>query len=184
MLDTHFALVYLVLNKKYLDLICLVLFELDHLPLFTRRIVDLLLLSWYKMFCSTVYPCSSMKYLAHKISGSTSSIPTSSPSQELLTFNFCFLHILSKAPFPDFPRVVIPPVCPLQSSWVLYEASTHQQILFRSLTLNVSFMYFVPFKYFMTLFSLPQSSSSGFFTLVVRNATGVAISPLRENVKE
>ena len=47
-------------TRKYLLLMCLVRFELDHRPFFARRIVDWL--SWCRMFEITSYPWASMKY--------------------------------------------------------------------------------------------------------------------------
>ena len=58
-------------------------------PLFSNRMVDLL--SWYKMFSLTSYPCSSIKNLVQRIICAMSSAPTSSDSVLLLVFNFCFL---------------------------------------------------------------------------------------------
>ena len=106
----------------------------------------------------------------HSISGIYMSATTNSVSVELLVFNLTFLDYLDTAPFP---KVNIAPPCLLQSQCVLCDLSTYHFSIPRFSTLRLSFRYFVPFKYFNTLFSFPQLSSSGNLTLVVRNATAV-----------
>ena len=68
-------------------------------------------------------PYASIKYFEQIAWGNASSAPTSSPSVELRTFTFCFVEVLVVAPFP---KVMIVPVCPLQSGCTVYEASTYE----------------------------------------------------------
>ena len=77
-----------------------------------------------------------------------------------------------------YPRVIIDPSFPLQLSCVLYDASTHHFIIDSESTLMVIFMCFLPFIYFKQLFNFIQASSSGFFTLVVKNSSVVCIALL------
>ena len=159
--------------RKNLFLMCLLFFPADILPFFASRMVDLL--SWYNKLLSIVYPCASMKYLHHNITPRTSAILTSSDSVELATFILCFLEILTMDPFPID---IIAPVCPFESQCTPNEPSTHQTMLLRLSAVMYLFMYRVPFRYIKPCFSLPQSSLSGCFTLVVRKETSVSISGL------
>ena len=76
-------------RKKYRIFNALDLFPALLFPFFINRIV--LLLSWYNIFRSIVYPCSSRKSFVHNIFVAMSSAPTSSASQLLRVFNFCLL---------------------------------------------------------------------------------------------
>ena len=140
-------------------------------PFFAIRTVDLL--SWYRTLCSILCPCASMKYLHQSIVPSISEIPMSSASFELAPFIFCFHAILIIAPMPID---IIAPVWYLQSQCTAYDASTHQSIILNNFALMWRFIYNVPFRYIIRCRNLPQSSSSGCFTLVVRNDIVVSIS--------
>ena len=86
-----------------------------------------------------------------------------------------FLGVLVTAPSPRF---IIAPVCPLKSSCVLYDASTHNFTIYIESTLMLRFICFIPLRYFKYLFNFIHSSSYGFFTLAVKNATIFCISLL------
>ena len=96
-------------------------FELDVGPLTSSRMVDWL--SWKRMFCSTDYPCASMKFCVWRIEGRAWSAPTSLDSDELLVFILCLCEKLMAATLAsDIIALVwlcsrLAPVWPLQSSW-------------------------------------------------------------------
>ena len=113
-----------------------------------------------------------MKYLHHIIIPRTSAILTSSASVELPVFSLCFLAMFTSAPLPID---IIAPVWPLQSQCTPYEASTHHLIMLREYASICLFTYKFPFRYISPFFSFPQSSSSGYFTLVARNYTNSSI---------
>ena len=76
------------------------------------------------------------------------------------------------------PSDSIAPVCPLQSLWVACEVSTrHLRHVILSAE-RLSFMCRVPLRYLRTRFSLPQSSSSGSLTRVVRKEIVFFVSPI------
>ena len=96
-------------------------------------------------------------------------------SVELPAFALCLCEKLTIAPSP----IVIPaPVWPLQSQWAPWEESTNHLVQCILSNYWRSFRDLVPFKYFRIRFTFPQSSSSGFFTLVERNPTAVRMSRL------
>ena len=130
------------------------------------------ILSWYTVLCSMVYPCPSIKCFFQITCPRASSAQTNSLSVEIFTFNFCLLGMLVTAPSP---RVIIAPVCPLHLSCVLYDGYTHHFTIDSESTIMKSFVCFITFRYFKHLFNLIQLSSSGFFTLVVKNVTVVCI---------
>ncbi len=130
---------------------------------------------WYSPTYSVLYPCAWIKCRNHCISGMNISPVISSASVELLVFILTFLKLLDTDPFPIENNA---PPCPLQSQCTLWDPPTYHFRIPRFLMLNLNFKYLVPFRYFSTCFNLPQSSLSGFFTLVVRNATAVCISCL------
>ena len=76
----------------------------------------------------------------------------------------------------NFTRYIIAPVWPRQSSCTVHEASTSHFTTDISSTLNMGFSYLVPLRYFNTHFIFPQSYSSGFFMLMVSNATTICMS--------
>ncbi len=98
------------------------------------------------------------------------SAPTSSDSVELLVLIFCLLEKLIAAPFP---RDIIDPVWPRQLSCTAWGASTHQWIVVRLSAKRFSFMWCFPRRYLRFHLSLPQSSSTGRLTWVVRKETAV-----------
>ena len=59
-------------------------------------------------------------------------------------------------------------MCPLQLWWTAYAASTQHQDSVRESTKSIRGMFMVPFKYPSTCLILPQLSSSGVFTCIVR----------------
>lgn len=134
----------------------------------------MLLLIWW--------PMASRKYFACETLGRTSHTLMSSASVELLVFVLCFGEMLIAAPLPI---VIIALVCPQQSSCVAYDASTYQHSSPTSPTDNVRPSGFVSLRYFSTLFSFLQSSSSHVFMPVVIKATVVCMSclalPLRNS---
>ena len=150
---------------------CLVLLDLENFPFFSNKIT--LLLSWYIMFYSTVYPWGSKQYLLKSACGTASSYPMSSFSVELLTFIFYFFEKLVTAPFP---RVITAPVWLLRSSFIVQDASTHHFTTDRSSAVRVGFNPIVTLRYLKYLHNLNKSSSSGYFTLVVNKYTAVRVS--------
>ena len=152
----------LSLVRKNVALMSFVLFKLDRGPLLKTCMYDYL--SLCRILCSTVYPCTSMKYLVHSAYKRILSVPTIYVSVELLVLFCCPLQILFIAPFP---RVSAPPVCPLQFLCIWGDASIHQFSVLNLSTSSVSFMCFVPLRYSSTLNSFPQSSLSVFYSLVV-----------------
>ena len=118
-----------------------------------------LLLSCISLLCAICYSCTSMNYLYHIILAIVSSTPISSPSVELFLYIFCFVENLDT---DTFPKDIISPICPQQSSCTMYKTSTHHFTTDMSPTLNVSFSSLVPLRYFNTRFSFTQASSSDF----------------------
>ena len=114
-----------------------------------------------------------MKYLHQIIIPRMSAILTSFDSVELPIFSLFFLAMFTSAPLPID---IIAPVWPLQSQCTTYEASTHNMIMLRESAFMCLFIYRVPFSYISPCFSFTQSSSSGSFTLVVRNNINGSIS--------
>ena len=92
---------------------------------------------------------------------------------ELFEGIFCLVDELATAPRP---KVRILPVCPLQLSCIWWEASTYQMILDREAAERDNGKRRVVVKYLSNRLSLPQSSSAGDLTRVVRKATVVWIS--------
>ena len=97
-------------NKKYLILMCQVIFPLDRFPFFANLIV--LVLSSFNKLSLTRQPCPSIKYKHHIFFGMPSEIATVSVSVELNVLIFCFHDADSTAPCPN---VITNPVCPLMS---------------------------------------------------------------------
>ena len=89
-------------TKKYLTLMCLVLFII-------RRMV--MWLSWNSMLISTAYPLPLIKYCVHNTSLIISLTPMSLLSVKLRPLIFCFHEPLAMAPDP---RDITPQVCPWQ----------------------------------------------------------------------
>lgn len=142
----------LSLTRKNLALICFVLGELETpRPFFSSE--SELILSWYTMFLSTLYPWASMKWCVHRILPSLSSTATSSVSVELLVLSFCFLDKLVIAPWPMVKSAL---VCRRQSLWAWWDLSRYHLRVDRESTARVSFKSFVPLRYFSTLFSFPS----------------------------
>ena len=67
-----------------------------------------LLLSCIILFCPTLYPCASIKYLDHSILSMVLSTPIISCSVELFPFIFCFVENLDTTPFTTD---IMDPVC-------------------------------------------------------------------------
>lgn len=166
------------LIKKYFILTCFVYLLLDCLQLISNKIA--LLLSCCTTACLVPYPCSCRKYKLNNILGMASSTLTKLLSVELNVFTFCFLEKPMTGPLPS---IIPAPVWPLQSLCTLCDASTCHFVFVMSLIVIHRGSDLVPFKYFNTHFALPQSSSSGCFTLVVRKATAVLIPLLAGQVR-
>ena len=124
-----------------------------------------------------VYPWASRKYRVHNTSPALSCRPMISLSVELLDGTLCLLDELVVAPCPN---VRMEPVWPLQSWWVWWETSMYQMIseIESADRDRVRSKYLVTLRYLRTHFNFPQSSSSGCFTWVVKNAIVVWISRL------
>ncbi len=158
--------------RNYLTLICLVCFDDNILPFFSKD--KALMLSLNMMHSSILYPWHSTKYLIHITSLSLSWRAIISVLVELFVMHFYLFEELATAPAPKVTRL---PVCPQQSSCTWCDPSIYQCIVkFIVSVLIVSLRYLVPFRYFRTLLSFPQSSSSGACTCVVRNNTTVWMS--------
>ena len=71
-----------------------------------------LLLSWYKWFSLTLYPCDFRKTLVHNIRLDTSSVPTNSASVMIFVSSFWFCDTDTIA---TFTIVNVAPVCNLKS---------------------------------------------------------------------
>ena len=154
-------------TKKHITFLRFVLFDPASLPLCFSIIARLL--NCYTMFESILYPCPFMKYLVHKICGRTSSIPVNSTSVKLCIYFLFPWEVYYCSSSHGHQSTVRP----LQSLWIAYDASTYHFIHQMLFTVNPSCRFFAPIKYFMTLFSFAQPSSSGPFTHVVRKATAV-----------
>ena len=85
-------------EEKNLMLKCLVLLLKLFLQFSCSRIV--LLLSWYKLFCSTLYPSDSRKIFVYNIRLDASSTPTNHASEMLFVFIFCFHDTYTISTFP------------------------------------------------------------------------------------
>ena len=114
-------------------------------------------------------------FILHNNTLIPSCAPTRSPPVEPFTFDFCLSGELSTSPLPI---LFITPLWPLQSLCVLYEASIHHCTTDNYSNLSVSFVCLITFKYFNTIFSFSQASSSLSLTLVARNETAIWISLL------
>ena len=123
------------------------------------RMIDFL--SRRRILWSTMWPCTSIKFLSHNMYGKVSSTPTHSNSVKLFTLILCACDIRIAAPAPT---ATIIPVWPLQSGWTLYEASIYQEIVIRLSTETFSFTFIVLLMYRMPRFNSPKSSSSGLLT--------------------
>ncbi len=96
--------------------------------------------------------------------------PTSSDSVELLVLIFFLLEKLIAAPFP---RDIIAPVWLHQLLCTAWDTSTHQQIVGRLSAERFSFMWHIPRRYLRAHLSLPQLSSPGRLTQVVKKEKAV-----------
>ena len=150
---------------------CLIHLELENLQFYPKIMTSLLF--YISLLCTILYPWDSMKYLDYSTLAMELYTAISSPYVKLFLFIFCFVDNIDTDPFTRDIMVIL---CPQQSSCTMYEASTHQFNTDMSPSLMVSFSSLVPLIYYNTRFIFPQSSSSGFFTHVVRNATSVCMS--------
>ena len=91
---------------NYFALICLVCFDDDTLPFFSRY--KALMLSWNMMHLSTVYPWHSTKYLIHITSLSLSCRAIISVSVEIFVLLFCSFEELDTASAPKVTRRLSP----------------------------------------------------------------------------
>ena len=90
-----------------------------------------------------------------------------SVSVELFVLHFCLFEELETVPAPKATKL---PVCPRQSSCIWWDPSMYQWIAkFIVSALKTNLRYRAPLRYFKTLLSFPQSSSSGACTHVVKN---------------
>ena len=149
------------LKKKYRTWMCFFRFILKYFQFFSMIIA--LILSWWNLRSSTVYPFPSMKNIYHRHCGKASSIPTILTSVDLLPFIFCFHDIFI---FDPDPMYIITPVCPLQYGCAAKDAPTHHLMTLRLLALSMSGRYRVPLMYLITLTGFPQSSSADILTRV------------------
>ncbi len=155
--------------RKYFALICLVRFDNDILPFFSKD--KALMLSWNMMHLLILYHWHSTKYPIHITSLSLSWRVIISVLVKLFVLHFCLFKELATASAPKVTRL---PVCPRQSPCTWCDPSMYQCIAkFIASVLSISLRYLVTFRYFRTLLSFPQSSSSGAYTHVVRNDTAV-----------
>ncbi len=88
------------------------------------------------------------------------------------------VRLLDELVVAPCPNVRMEPVWPLQSWWVWWDASMYQMISEIESADRVRTKYLVPLRYLRTRFNFPQSSSSGCFTRVVKNAIVVWMSRL------
>ena len=102
-----------------------------------------------------------------------SSTVTSSDSVELQVLIFCFIKL--KIGIPAL-RERHPPKCPWQLGWVACNPSIHHFKMGVELACKTRGKLILPLRYWIIRMSFFQSSTSGFFTLVVKNATAVEIS--------
>ena len=145
---------------------CLVFFKLDIFPFSTRFMV-----LWFPcnmMLLSTLYPFPWIKYSVHNTGRIIYLYPMILLYVELRTFIFCFREPLVMAPAP---RDIMPPVFPRKSLCVENYAFIHHFITERLSAFRVILTHNVPFIYFITFFSFPQSFSYVAFTLVVIKST-------------
>ena len=116
-----------------------------------------------------------MKYWLQKMAGMKSSTPTIFVSVELFVLIFCFVELTIGNPHPkDKP----PLECTHTLLWTVKYASTHHFKITLPLALRVSNSLLVPLMYCIRCTNLAQSSSSGAYALVVRNAMDVQVSGL------
>ena len=95
--------------------------------LISRRIS--LLLSWYSMLLSILYPWHSINNTVHKIYTDASSTATDSSYVLILVFSFCLLKTDCIA---SCHIVIIAPVWLFKSGWTEKLASTYHLITFKS----------------------------------------------------
>lgn len=151
MLDGDLPLMHCILNNKHFTLIWLVHFELLAFPFVSSSIT--LILS-YRSDTSMSYPCSCMKWRAHRIS--TSCLLRLAP----LLWNFPCLSCVYRNRSSPFLVWSSCPCVPLQSLWTMYAMSTHNLKCCRQLTERIRDMFKVSFRYPRSLLTSPQSSSS------------------------
>ena len=82
-----------------------------------------------------------MQYLVCRIGERAWLALTSLDSEELLVLILCLLEKLIAAPFPND---IMAPVCPRQSLWTAWEASTHHPMVVRLSAERLSFIWQVP----------------------------------------
>ena len=111
-----------------------------------------------------------MNKQVHNTMGIISSIPTSSDHVELRVLSFCFDDVDYWCPFP---RLMVHPVCPQQSSCTPYDAYIHHLMIMVPSTSRVSGNHMVALRYLMVRYNLLQSSLSWSCTLVHRKDTDV-----------
>ena len=150
-LDSQISFFGFLREKYNITFKCLVLFLEPFLPFSCSRIV--LLLSWYILFGSILYPCDSIKTLVHNIILNSSSTSTNSTSVLLFVLSFCFCDT------DTIYRFTIVNVSPL---WDLkYEFTMNSESAF-----NVRHNLWVTTIKFISLSSLFQSTWLGCSTLV------------------
>ena len=143
---------------------------MDVFPLFSNNIA--ILLSWYIILSAILYLCDSRKYFVHRICGMSSPAPTTLLSVELRVLIFFFFNMLMIEPWPID---IVALVWTFTSLWAVNDAPTHHLTTFIKSILNISFIWIFLSRYTSTWTSFPQQSSSGYFTLVARNAIVVWI---------
>ena len=150
---------------------CLVLFLIDRLPLFSSLMA--LWLSWYMILSWILYPCYFRKYLVNITWVITSYTQTSSASVELLVlilFLLEYAQALPVAMFINTPVWLLVYLCTKNSSSTYHFMFSDLFIGIISGRPMVTCMYFIPLDILLHL------SVSGLLTLVQRNYTGVWIS--------
>jgi hypothetical protein len=152
MLDGDLPLMHCILNNKHFTLICLVHFELLAFPFVSSSIT--LILS-YRSDSSMSYPCSCMKWRAHRIS--TSCLLRLAP----LLRNFpCLSCVYRNSSSPFLVWSSFRPLCTL-AVFVnrVHHVHPQSQVL-QAIDREVRYMFKVPFRYPRSLLTFPQSSSS------------------------
>ena len=144
---------------------CLVIFIELFSPFSYSRIV--ILLSWFKIVCSTLYHCDYIKILVHNIRLDLSYAPTNLASVLLFVFIFCFHDTDTIDPLPI---VNVSPLWYLKSKCTANYSSTYnfrQIIIF---AFNLRRNYLVPTIYFISLRGFFQYPWLGYFTIVRKTA--------------
>ena len=143
---------------------CLVILMELLIPFFSKYIM--ILLSWIMMLSLTSIPWAIKNNLVHKIIIIASSADTNSDFVLILVLIFCFLYI-------EIPVTCI--VVIAITVWILkyfYTANsvlTHHMIILVFSADRLKKISFIPFKYFISLVSLFESTYFGFFILLHKN---------------